>query len=219
MIHMRTLFEQELEELSSEVVAMGALCESACNDVVTLLNDPSKQNLIKKIKEYEELSDRKEKEIESLALKIIFSQQPVASDLRYISSVMRLISDFERINDQTVDIIDTLFEHDCKAVINDTLSQMSKHVAAMVKMSVQSLVTKDASLAKEVSHKDDQVDQCFATIRQNIINSIRDESLNMEAIVDELMIAKYFERIGDHCVNVSEWVLFYLGYQQDKGNA
>lgn len=207
---MRTLFEKELSDLNADLIQMGAYCESACTNVVNLLqheNDLTKT--CQQIHEYEQKTDELQKTLESACIKVIFSQQPVAGDLRLISSVMKMVADLERIADQTSDIADLMeSNHGLNGPTNPTLVQMAKLVTNMLHQSIQSFVTRDATLAKSVSKMDDNVDGCFKTIRQQLIKTLNPDENELENWVDVLMIAKYLERIGDHSVNVSESVIF-----------
>ena len=207
---MRTLFEKELSDLNADLIQMGAYCESACTNVVNLLqheNDLTKT--CQQIHEYKKKTDELQKTLESACIKVIFSQQPVAGDLRLISSVMKMVADLERIADQTSDIADLMeSNHGLNGATNPTLVQMAKLVTNMLHQSIQSFVTRDATLAKSVSKMDDNVDGCFKTIRQQLIKTLNPDENELENWVDVLMIAKYLERIGDHSVNVSESVIF-----------
>lgn len=207
---MRTLFEKELSDLNADLIQMGAYCESACTNVVNLLQQEGDfTKTTRQIHEYEQKTDELQKSLESACIKVIFSQQPVAGDLRLISSVMKMVADLERIADQTSDIADLLESNQAlHGQTNATLVQMAKLVTNMLHQSLQSFMTRDATLAKSVSSMDDGVDGCFKQIRQQLVQTIDPDEAELENWVDVLMIAKYLERIGDHSVNVSESVIF-----------
>ena len=189
---MRERFNQELNDLNNELIKMGAMCEEAINKAVKLLEaDSFDEKLYNDVENMEEETDKKEKEIESRCLKLIFSQQPVASDLRLISAVLKMISDLERIADQAQDIADLTKEMAPNIMRQHvSLGVMGRLVATMVNDSVASFVKRDTTLAKEVMKRDEDVDN------------------EGETLVDILMIAKYLERIGDHSTNIAEWVDF-----------
>ena len=209
---MRKKFEEELNNLNTELISMGSMCEEAINFVIEEMNASDfSDDLYDKVADLEDATDKKEKQIESLCLKLIFSQQPVASDLRFISAILKMISDLERIGDQALDIADLYKEFDSKIALNNTdLKTMALVVSSMVKDSVESFVRKDVAIANSVMKRDNEVDDIFLSIKKQVIDMIADDSNNAEGIVDILMIAKYLERIGDHSVNIAEWVTFAI---------
>ena len=165
-------------------------------------------NLVEKVKMLEDDIDRKEKYIEALCMKMIYSWQPVAKDLRFINAILRMIADLERIGDQALDIANLLKEFKYTTLIKDTdLPKMFNTVLMMVNESVRAFVKRDINLAKEVIAKDNEVDEIFLNIKNQVIILIEKED-NSRDIVDILMIAKYLERIGDHSVNIAEWVVY-----------
>ena len=198
--------------VTSELITMGSMCEDAINSAIMIIKkDEFSKELYDKVDALEDATDKKEKEIESLCLKLIFSQQPVASDLRFISAILKMISDLERIADQALDIADLSKEiDDFKLLRNTAIFEMAKLVTSMVKNSVDSFVRKDTQMAAEVSKMDNEVDKMFLKVKKETISMISDEDKEGEVIVDVLMMAKYLERIADHSTNIAEWVEFAI---------
>lgn len=207
---MRSKFDEQLELLNVELIKMGALCESAIASAGKAIFEDDGSLAAKAILDDEEI-DRKEREIESLCLKLLLRQQPVAADLRYISAALKMISDMERIGDQASDIaeISTMLKGD-RPGGDIHLYDMAKATIKMVTESIESFVQKDQERAQAVIAFDDVVDDLFSKIRQELIEKIGTDSGSGEVYIDYLMIAKYFERIGDHAVNVAEWVIYSI---------
>lgn len=207
---MRVTFDKQLEQLNMELIKMGALCEEAIAFAMKALLDNSVEMAEKAIMTDEQI-DQMERDIESLCLKLLLQQQPVARDLRTISAALKMISDMERIGDQAADIAEmTEFvkaEND-EAVKN--LRAMSEAVIKMVTDSIDSFVKKDQKIARRVLEEDDLVDDLFLRVKKDIIRIIAEGGENGEYYTDLLMIAKYLERIGDHATNISEWVIFSI---------
>lgn len=213
---MRAKFDMQLEELNNNMITMGALCEQAISDAVKALMDHNIQ-LAESVRETEKEIDHKEREIEGLCMKLLLQQQPVAKDLRAISSVLKMITDMERIGDQAEDIAEIV--HFCG--LDDTtcrkdISEMARAASEMVKCSIDSFVKKDMELARRVIHSDDTVDDLFVKIKGDIIKLIADDPAKGENAIDIVMIAKYLERIGDHATNIAEWVEYSLTGTHDK---
>ncbi len=207
---MRNRFQMQLEELNNDLITMGALCEKAISDAVKALLD-SDEKLIEKIHDTEKEIDRKEREIESLCMKLLLQQQPVARDLRTISSALKMITDMERIGDQADDIGELvrfcrLDDSECRKDI----SAMSEAVSEMVKGSIDAFVKKDIEAAKAVIDSDDAVDDLFIKIKCDIIRMTAADPTSGENAIDIVMTAKYLERIGDHATNIAEWVEYSL---------
>lgn len=206
---MRKKFLEELNALNIELISMGSMCGEAIAITIkeTLQNDYDGA-LYEKVSKLEDDIDRKEKYIEALCMKMIYSWQPVAKDLRFINAILRMIADLERIGDQALDIANLLKEFKYTTLIKDTdLPKMFNTVLMMVNESVRAFVKRDINLAKEVIAKDNEVDEIFLKIKNQVIILIEKED-NSRDIVDILMIAKYLERIGDHSVNIAEWVVY-----------
>lgn len=208
---MRTRFDMELEQLNSDMIAMGALCENAISEAMQSLFTADKAAAQRTIEEDREI-DQKEKDIEALCLRLLLQQQPVARDLRVISSALKMITDMERIGDQAADIAELIRHMHLTPVSrqNKHLSKMADAAKKMVTESIDAFVKKDAALATKVLADDDLVDSLFLKLRHDIIEMIAADPGCGEEAVDVLMIAKYLERIGDHATNIAEWVLFSI---------
>ncbi len=207
---MRNRFDEQLASLNKELVLMGALCEDAISCAVKYLTSGDE-----KMKELcidaDNQIDQKERDIETLCMKLLLHQQPVAKDLRVVSSALKMISDMERIGDQASDIAEISPYITKSSIKNKThISQMAEATIKMVTDSVESFVNNDIQLAYSAIACDDTVDNLFDQIKSELINAISDGSDNAEALIDLLMIAKYFERIGDHAENVAEWVIYSI---------
>ena len=207
---MRSRFDEQLALLNRELIEMGALCE----EVISLASKAlTEQNaaLARRVAPLDTEIDRKERTIESLCLKLLLQQQPVARDLRQISAALKMITDMERIGDQAEDIAEIVTFLDGHTAENDDLlREMAKAVIKMVTESVDAYVRRDTALAEKVIADDDTVDMYFDEIKHRLIGSIAHDPDNGEYALDVLMIAKYFERIGDHATNIAEWVIFSI---------
>lgn len=208
---MRNRFDRELATLNTELIEMGALIENAIDRAVGALFKQD-ETLAESAIEFDSEVDRKERDIESRCLKLLLQQQPVARDLRTISSALKMITDMERIGDQAADIAE--ITHRLKqtdAPLCDThIKDMSKSTIRMVKESVDAFVARDLKLAQKVIGEDDEVDAMFIHVRDELIEMLKKEESEPAAVIDVLMIAKYFERIGDHATNIAEWVAFSI---------
>ncbi len=208
---MRTRFDAELEKLNLELIKMGSLIETSIEaSAKALMHQDLEQ--IKKVKELEVEIDEMEKTIESHCLKLLLRQQPVASDLRIIGTALKMITDMERIGDNAEDIAEISGYMVNQKFIKDLvhIPQMADATIGMVKRSVDAFVGKDKELALEVCREDDKVDELFRIIKKELIEKIQEKEENGEQALDLLMIAKYFERIGDHAENIAEWVIFSI---------
>lgn len=208
---MRNKFGEQLEKLHVEMIQMGALCEDAISAAAKALMNGD-EDLAQAAQEAEREIDQKEREVENLCLKLLLQQQPVAKDLREISSALKMISDLERIGDQAADIAELIRHMHLTPVSrqNKHLSKMADATKKMVTESIDAFVKKDAALATKVLADDDLVDSLFLKLRHDIIEMIAADPGCGEEAVDVLMIAKYLERIGDHATNIAEWVLFSI---------
>lgn len=207
---MRNKFDEQLEKLNNDLVEMGALCESAiaCAIKALLTND---KDLAKEAMRIEDETDHKETEIETMCLRLLLQQQPVARDLRVISAALKMITDMERIADQAEDIAEIVLTIDLSQTVDYLhVSEMAQAAIKMVTYSVESFVTKDLELARSVMAYDDVVDDLFIKVRDAIVELISKDPQRGLAAVDILMIAKYLERIGDHATNIAEWVEFSI---------
>ena len=205
---MRSRFDEQLALLNKELIEMGSLCEDIIALVSKALADGDKAIAAKAAPVDAEI-DRKERTIESLCLKLMLQQQPVARDLRQISAALKIITDMERIGDQAADIADIVTFIDRRIAEDDDLLQnMAKATIRMVTESVDAYVGRDINLAQTMVAHDDVVDDYFDKIKQALIERIANNPADGGYAIDLLMIAKYFERIGDHAVNIAEWVIF-----------
>lgn len=207
---MRSRFDEQLDLLNKEMITMGALCENAIAMSAKAVAEGDLA-LTESIPALAEQIGQKEREIESLCLKLLLQQQPVAKDLRMISSALKMVTDMERIGDQSADIAEIIKMANICAD-NDTkdVCDMSTAVIKMVTGSIDAFVRKDISAAKAVIDYDDVVDSYFDSVKKLLIDLLAKPGTDGEYAVDLLMIAKYFERIGDHAVNIARWVLFFL---------
>lgn len=203
---MRNRFDQQLQKLNEDLIELGALCKEAVADAMTALLESDRQARQKAfLTEYE--IDHKERDIESLCMKLLLQQQPVARDLRVISAALKMISDMERIGDQASDIADIVkFLEGSDITQHVHIQQMAEAAMQMLTDSIESFVKKDLSLARKVMDDDDAVDELFNQVKSELIQVIAKKPEQGEQCIDILMIAKYFERIGDHVVNIAEWV-------------
>lgn len=205
---MRNRFGEQLNLLNTELITMGALCEEAISGCVKYLitND---SRLKEAVFEADKKIDQKEREIESLCMRLLLQQQPVASDLRVVSSALKMISDMERIGDQASDIAE-IVKHIGKNPIQSRvhIEDMARAAIQMVTDSVESFVKKDTALAEKAIKHDDIVDGLFNKVKNELISAVQLSLESAEASIDYLMIAKYFERIGDHAENIAEWVIY-----------
>lgn len=210
---MRLHFDEQLDKLNSEMITMGSMIERAIENAGTLL-ETRNMELANILKNGDSEIDRKEREIETMCLRLILMQQPVARDLRIISAALKMITDMERIADQASDIAEILSMPLSGDVIPypPHLKQMAGETAKMVHKSIDAYVARDLKLALEVREDDDIVDDLFTQVKDEIIAVIESGSeggrLDGMQLLDMLMIAKYFERSADHAVNIAEWVEF-----------
>ena len=205
---MRSHFDGQLAQLNRELIEMGALCEKIIALTSKALTEGDKA-LARRAAPLDEEIDRKERVIENLCLKLLLQQQPVARDLRQISAALKMITDMERIGDQAEDIAEIIsFLDGRQAETNALLKEMARAVIRMVTESVDAYVKCDIMLAKQVIAEDDVVDAQFAQVKQSLIGRIAEHPAEGEYALDLLMIAKYYERIGDHATNIAEWVIY-----------
>ena len=208
---MRNRFDRQLEQLNNELINMGSLIEEAIEMAITAM---VKQDIVKakEIMEFDEEIDDKEREIESLCLKLLLQQQPVAKDLRQISAALKMITDMERIGDHAADISEMtiLMAKEPYVIDIQDLQKMAKDTMIMLVKSIEAYVEKDMEKAKKVIANDDVIDDLFNTVKRELIASIHQKTNNGEQAADLLMVAKYLERIGDHATNIAEWVIFSI---------
>ncbi|HBQ63948.1 MAG TPA: phosphate transport system regulatory protein PhoU [Clostridiales bacterium] len=208
---MRNRFASQLEQLNNELIKMGSLVEYAIDSAVKALIGQDREQA-QKVIEFDMEIDHKEKDIESFCLKLLLQQQPVARDLRQISSALKMITDMERIGDQAADISElTILLADSIYIKKlEHIPQMAQETIKMVTDSIDAFVRKDLEKAQAVVEADDVVDELFNEVKRDLIKLIHSNVDNGDQAMDFLMIAKYFERIGDHATNIAEWVIFSI---------
>ena len=207
---MRNKFDSQLEKLNLELITMGALCEDAISASVKAMTYGD-DSLCDKVFATDAEIDQTERDIEAICMKLLLQQQPVARDLRVISSALKMISDMKRIGDQASDIAEIakfIKNSDVKSKIH--IKDMAQSAIKMVTDSVESFVKKDLELAQAVIKYDDRVDNLFDCVKDELVRLISEDRANGEFCIDLLMIAKYLERIGDHAVNIAEWVEYSI---------
>ena len=206
---MRNKFNQQLKELHLEIANMGGLCEEAISSSVQafLKHD---QDLAAQAQHIEAKIDRKNQEIENLCLRLLMLQTPVASDLRHVSTALHIINDMERIGDQSADIAELVpFISKAPDKVENAIHQMGEATVKMVSGAVQCFIDDDVSAAEMIIMDDDTVDAWFSVVKKDLIEEIIKPDISektSETFVNLLMIDKYLERIGDHSVNIAEWV-------------
>ena len=203
---MRIRFDEQLKQLNKEMINMGTMIEESIGDAVKALMKQDVE-LAQKVMAGDEEIDRTERKIEDLCLRLLLQQQPVARDLRNISAALKMISDMERIGDQASDIADiTKFLENSELTQHVHIQQMAESAMSMLTESIDAFVRKDLLLARKVMKEDNTVDDLFNQIKLEVIQEIAQNPDEGELCVDMMMIAKYFERIADHVVNIAEWV-------------
>lgn len=214
---MRLNFDEQLDELRRELALMGALCEEAIAASAQAALTGGAEEPRKKASQLEEQTDRQEREIESLCMSLLLRQQPVAKDLRVVSSALKMVSDMERIGDQASDIAElSPYIAGMSGAHMGKLRKMACETIKMVTDSVESFVKNDVNAAKAVIEYDDVVDGLFLDIKREVVALIAACPEMGEAYVDTLMVAKYFERIGDHATNIAEWVEYSITGQKKQ---
>ncbi len=207
---MRRAFDEQLELLHSELMIMGAYCENAIASSAKSLLDNNSE-LASAVISLSEQIDEKERQIEQLCLKMLLQQQPVAKDLRMVSSALKMITDMERIGDQSADIAEIV--QTARPQLDDKLPEIHDMAVAVIRMvndSIDAFVKGDIGIAQSVIDYDDVVDASFVLLKERLITSLAVEKSNAGYFLDCLMIGKYLERIGDHAVNIAKWVKFSM---------
>ena len=204
---MATRFQRQLEELHVQMITMGSLCEKVIGLSTRAIQG---ENCIRDVFDTDKEIDAKEREIENLCMRLLLHQQPVAGDLRQISAALKMISDMERIGDQAADIADlSKFIEDNNIEIPKLISQMADMTVKMVSESIDAFVKADLALCRQVIDNDDKVDDAFNQVKEELAQMMY-QNLDTKAGLDLLMTAKYMERIGDHAVNIAEWVEYSI---------
>lgn len=212
---MRNTFQEQLEQLNVELIRMGALCEEAISDATKAYLEGDRE-LGQQACRLEQEIDNKERDIESQCMKLLLRQQPVARDLRAVSAAMRMISDMERIGDQALDIAEIARDMAPNHLgSRTTMEEMAREAISMVTDSVDSFVRGDLNLAHGVIARDDRVDGLFLQVREELTGLIA-AGEDGSVCLDMLMVAKYFERIGDHACNIAQWVEYALTGQYEE---
>ena len=208
---MRNRFDRQLERLNDEMIEMGSMIESAIEKAVSALVTQDVEKAKAAIKADDDI-DHQERDIENLCLKLLLQQQPVARDLRQISSALKMITDMERIGDHAADISEITIMMAGKPYIKklEHIQEMAKETMQMLVNAVDAYVEKNMQKAQEVIKRDDVVDELFNQVKTELIQLIHEDADAGEQAADLLMVAKYFERIGDHATNISEWVIFSI---------
>jgi len=207
---MRSKFDEQLALMKNELIQMGALCEEAISLAAKALTEGEKQ-LAEKVGPLDAEIDQMERDIETLCLKLLLQQQPVARDLRQISAALKIITDMERIGDQASDIAEIILAMLSEGYIPEDVGHIRDMAAETIKMvteSVDSYVQQDTARARIVIAHDDIIDNFFTQVRKVLIQKVVENPGSGEHVLDLLMIDKYLERIGDHAVNIAEWVIF-----------
>ncbi|MDD6563153.1 MAG: phosphate signaling complex protein PhoU [Veillonellaceae bacterium] len=207
---MRSMFDQQLKTLNEEMLYMGGLCEDTIQQTIEALmsGDVKKAHALNNM--MSQLTQQ-ERSIENICLKLLMQQQPVARDLRTISSSLKMVTDMERIGIQACEIAEIIAAGNVvRATDKVDFQELSNEVSHMVQMAMMAYDKKDMNLADEVIKYDDMVDKLFCDIRGDLIKQLKDDTNDAECFIDMLMIDKYFERIGDHAVNIARWVKFSI---------
>ena len=208
---MRNRFDRQLEQLNNELIQMGSMIEHAIEMAVSALVNQDTEKA-KKAMAYDVEIDHQERDIESLCMKLLLQQQPVARDLRQISAALKMITDMERIGDQASDIAEIIIsEKKAEAADIPVIVKMSEAAAKMVRDSVNAYVEKDLELSRAVIEYDDVVDEMFEENKKQLIDYIsKNSGEGGKEAIDLIMVAKYLERIADHATNIAEWVEFSI---------
>lgn len=208
---MREYYDAQLKDLNNQIIEMGSLVEKSVAYSAKSLVEADIEK-INKVANYESAINRKEKEIESLCVNLIMHNQPVAKDLRFISAVLKMVTDLERIGDHAEDIAEIARfvnsqEHQLDKKV---FSEIAKTAVDMVNLGVDAFVKRDLDLAQKVAEMDNTVDRLFVEIRERLVAGLKSGEYESAPALDLFLATKYFERIGDHAVNIAEWVIYSL---------
>ncbi len=215
---LRSKFDHQMQVLNNELIEMGALVEEAIASAIKALKEQDTE-LAQKVVSADQAINQKERDIEAMCLRLLLQQQPAARNLRLISAALKMITDMERIGDQAADIAEiSVFLADKPHVTELVhIPRMGEATAKMVTQAIDAFVEKNLNLALEVVAYDDVVDNLFSQIKQELIDLIRNDREAAQQALDLMIITKYLERIGDHAVNVAEWVVFSITGQHVRG--
>ena len=207
---MRELYTEKLTQLKNEVLELGMLCEQAIMKTYRLLiSDELREEQVKEIDALEKEIDTKEHSVEAICIQLLLRQQPVATDLRRISAALKMVTDMERIGDQATDIAEIMQTGSIDVPVKGVrITEMAEFTMNMVNKSVEAYINRNLELAREVIASDDILDDLFLEVRKSLNINVGDFS--SDQVLDLLMIAKYYERIGDHATNIAEWAEFSL---------
>ncbi len=214
---MRSKFDEQLLELNKEMIEMGnKIIQSIKNAIEALV--ARDENMAKAIMESDAEVDHLQKKIEGICFNLLIQQQPVARDLRTVTAAMKMVTDMERIGDHAADISEMTILMGQNSQIDkfEHISQMATETMIMLNHSIEAYVEKNVIKAKEVIEHDDIVDDLFVEAKKDVIELILNSPSEGEGATDILMIAKYFERIGDHATNIAEWVIYSLKQKEDE---
>ena len=206
---MRDKYQEDVEKLNANILKMGKMIEIAIESTVIALMGRDIQ-AASTVSENDEAIDNMEREIEALCMKLLLQQQPVATDLRVITAALKMVTDMERIGDHAADIAELVLQiPDCKYNKMDTITEISTQIIKMIHDSVNSFIQRNYDKAQIVIAQDDIVDNLYHEIKSDLIQKIK-KTDDGEQILDYLLIARYFERIGDHATNIAKWVVFAI---------
>lgn len=217
---MRNRFDRQLLELNNGLIEMGSLIEKAIEMAIAALVKQDVERAQEAIR-FDEEVDQQERAIESLCMKLLLQQQPVAKDLRLISSALKMITDMERIGDHAADISEMSIlmagsSYEKSDMDIGIIKEMAKETTDMVIKSIDAFVSKDLELARDVLKQDDIVDELFDKFKHQLILKINENVKNGEQATDMLLVSKYFERIGDHATNIAEWVIYSITGEHEE---
>ncbi len=214
---MKNRFDEQVEILNSQMIEMGAMIETTIENACEALQSGNLE-LARSIIDADTLVDRKERDIETLCLRMLLTRQPVAHDLRVVSSALKMITDMERIGDQAADISEIVTFLDYSTVVQpEHFGAMARAAIDMVHRAIDAYVRRDVALARDVIQSDDTVDGLFTDVKRELIELLSADASRGSEALDMLMIAKYFERIGDHATNIAEWVEYSVtGYYKGE---
>mgnify|MGYP002514632916 FL=1 len=206
---MRDKYQEDLEKLNANILKMGKMIEIAIESTIIALMGRDTQAAVT-VSENDEAIDNMEREIEGLCMKLLLQQQPVATDLRVITAALKMVTDMERIGDHASDIAELVLQiPDCKYNKMDTITEISTQIINMIHKSIKSFINRNYDMAQVVIAQDDIVDNLYHEIKTDLIQKIK-KTDDGEQILDYLLIARYFERIGDHATNIAKWVVFAI---------
>ena len=214
---MRSRFDEQLRELNKEMIDMGRMIVQSIAMAIEALTDKD-DILAKRIMERDDQVDHAQKKIENICFNLLIQQQPVARDLRTVTAAMKMVTDMERIGDHAADISEMTILMGKESPIDkfQHINKMASETVIMLNHSIEAYVERNKEKAKEVIEHDNVVDQLFDEVKKDIINLIQKDSGDGEEALDLLMVAKYFERIGDHATNIAEWVIYSLKKTEDE---